>query len=273
MKVARIHEHGGPEVIRIDHIDIPTPGDGEVLVDTEATSFNPTELAVRQGIFQIELPHTLGWDLAGHHDGRPVVGFVDSGAAAEFTIAPTDRIVPAPQSIPLRDAAAIPLAGLTAWQVVEYVTKGQKVLINGAGGGIGSFAVQLAKRKGAYVIATASSRSTKAVHGYGADEVIDYTRQVPKTPVDVMIHLVGTPPPWTPPARELVISAAAPVEADVPTKHIVMRYNRDMLAELVEMIDAGLVTVDVTARYPLNAMAEVHQKAGEFRGKVIVATR
>ncbi|RSM91703.1 NADP-dependent oxidoreductase [Kibdelosporangium aridum] len=273
MKAARIHEHGGPEVIRIDHVDIPTPGDGEVLVATEATSFNPTELAVRQGIFPIGLPHTLGWDLAGHHDGQPVVGFVDSGAAAEFTVAPKDRIVPAPQSIPLRDAAAIPLAGLTAWQVVEYVTKGQKVLINGAGGGIGSFAVQLAKRKGAYVVATASARSAEAVRKHGADEVIDYTRRVPDTPVDVMIHLVGTPPPWTPPARELIVSAAALVEADVPSKHVVMRYDRDTLAELVEMVDAGLITVDVTASCPLDAMAEVHRKAGEFRGKVIVTTR
>ncbi|MCE7004836.1 NADP-dependent oxidoreductase [Kibdelosporangium philippinense] len=272
MKAARIHQYGGPEVIRIDHVDIPAPGDAEVLIATEATSFNPTELAVRQGIFDIDLPHTLGWDLAGYHDGRPVIGFVDSGAAAEFTVADKDRIVPAPQSIPLRHAAAIPLAGLTAWQVTNEIAKGQKVLINGAGGGIGSFAVQLAKRKGAYVIATASPRSTEAVYRHGADEVIDYTKQVPDTPVDVMIHLVGTPPPWPPPARERVISAAAPVEADVPSEHVVMRYDRDMLAALVEMVDAGLVTVDVTATYPIDAMADVRRKAGTFRGKVILTS-
>nr|WP_042180643.1 NADP-dependent oxidoreductase [Kibdelosporangium sp. MJ126-NF4]CEL14495.1 Zinc-containing alcohol dehydrogenase superfamily [Kibdelosporangium sp. MJ126-NF4]CTQ88860.1 Zinc-containing alcohol dehydrogenase superfamily [Kibdelosporangium sp. MJ126-NF4] len=275
MKAARIHSHGDPSVIRIDEIGVPVPSDGETLVTVAATSFNPTEIAVRRGVFDIALPRTLGWDLAGEADGEPVIGFVDSGAAAEFAAAPLDRLVPAPTSIPLAHAAAIPLAGLTAWQTVSRIERGQKVLINGAGGGIGGFAVQLAKHWGAYVIATASPRSAAAVRAYGADEVVDYTQAAPDQPVDVMIHLVGTPPPWPVPAREQVISAAAPVEADVPSTHVVMRYDRDHLSALVALIDAGVITVDVTASYPLAAMAEVHRRgeAGEFRGKVTVVTR
>nr|WP_225953411.1 zinc-binding dehydrogenase [Kibdelosporangium phytohabitans] len=145
-------------------------------------------------------------------------------------------------------------------------------MINGAGGGIGSFAVQLAKHWGAYVIATASPRSAEAVLGYGADEVIDYTTTVPGQPVDVMIHLVGSPPPWPVPAREQVISAAAPVRADVPSTHVVMSYDRDHLSALVALVEAGVITVDVTESYPLDAMAEVHRRgeAGEFRGKVTI---
>ncbi|ONI87432.1 hypothetical protein ALI144C_08520 [Actinosynnema sp. ALI-1.44] len=280
MKAARIHRYGEPSVIRIDEIDVPVPaptddGDGEALVKVAATSFNPTEVAVRRGVFDLALPHTLGWDLAGEVDGEPVIGFVDSGAAAEYAIAPRDRLVPAPKTVPLQHAAAIPVAGLTAWQTVSHVRRGQTVLINGAGGGIGGFAVQLAKHRGAYVIATASPRSTEAVLRYGADEVVDYTTTVPDKPVDVMIHLVGTPPPWPVPARERVISAAAPVRADVPSSHVVMRYDRDQLSALVGLVDAGAVTLDVTGLYPLTAMADVHRRgeAGEFRGKVVLSAQ
>ncbi|CAM4045165.1 NADP-dependent oxidoreductase [Kibdelosporangium persicum] len=265
MKAARIHAHGGPEVIRIDDVPIPS---GDTLIKVAATSYNPTELAVRAGMFRIDLPHTLGWDLAGEVDGDPVIGFVDSGAAAEFATAPADRIVPAPKNIPLHHAAAIPLAGLTAYQVVQDVEAGQRVLINGAGGGIGSFAVQLAKHKGAHVIATASPRGIDSVQRYGADEIIDYTKQVPTKPADVMIHLVGTPPPWTPPAPEVITAAAQFPGA----RHIVMRYSEDHLSTLVSLVEAGVITVDVTESYPLAAMAEVHRKgeAAAFHGKVTI---
>jgi NADPH:quinone reductase-like Zn-dependent oxidoreductase len=282
MRSARIHEHGDASVIRIDDVPRPVPGSSEVLIKVVATSFNPTELALRSGVlrslFPIPLPYTLGWDVAGTVTGSPVIGWLEGGAAAEYAIAPADRLVPAPTSIALADAAAIPLAGLTAWQtVVPHVSAGQRVLVNGAGGGIGGFAVQLAKHAGAHVIATAGPRSLDAVRRYGADQIVDYTRDSVASTVDlvdVMIHLVGTPPPWLPPVRPggVIISAAAPVPAppEVTSSHIVVDYDTAQLAELVKLVDAGVVTVDVSESYPLDAIAEVHRRseAGEIRGKV-----
>lgn len=283
MKAARIHRHGDPSVIQFDDVPVPAPGPGEVLVKVAATSFNPTELALRNGVlrslFPIDLPFTLGWDIAGTIVGTdaPVIGWVDGGAAAEFVAAPADRLVPAPTSIPLPAAAAIPLAGSTAWQaVVPNVTAGQRVLINGAGGGIGGFAVQLAKHVGAHVIATASPRSADTVSRYGADEIIDYTTGFSLTePVDVMIHLVGTPPPWVPPVRPggAIVSAAAPVTAPpgVSSSHMVVQYDAAQLTDLVKLVDAGVVAVDVTP-YPLAAVADIHRlsEAGRIRGKITI---
>lgn len=287
MRSARIHRHGDPSVIGIDDIPRPLPSDGEVLVEVAATSFNPTETAVRSGalrsLFPIELPCTLGWDVAGTVAGRPVIGWLERGAAAEYAVAPRGRLVPAPTGIPLADAAAIPLAGLTAWQVVfPHVSAGQRVLVNGAGGGIGGFAVQFAKRAGAHVIATASARSSDAVRRHGADEIIDYTKESVASavePVDVLIHLLGTPPPWTPPVRRsgAIVSAAAPVPAPpgVTSAHVVARYDAAQLTELVSLVDAGALTVDVTETHPLDGLADVHRRseAGDIRGKVTIRCR
>ncbi|MEU8635492.1 NADP-dependent oxidoreductase [Amycolatopsis sp. NPDC048633] len=287
MRSARIHRHGSPSVIRIDDVPRPVPGDGEVSVEVAATSFNPTETALRSGVlrsvFPIELPATLGWDVAGTVAGRPVIGWLERGAAAEYAVAPAGRLVPAPTGIPLADAAAIPLAGLTAWQVVfPHVSAGQRVLVNGAGGGIGGFAVQFAKRAGAHVIATASARSADAVRRHGADEIIDYTSESVASavePVDVLIHLVGAPPPWTPPVRRsgAIISAAAPVPAPpgVTSTHVVVRYDPAQLTELVNLVDAGVVTVDVTETHTLDGLADVHRRseAGDLRGKVVILAR
>ena len=287
MRSARIHRHGDPSVIRIDDVPRPVPGDGEVLVEVAATSFNPTETALRSGalrsLFPIDLPRTLGWDVAGTVAGRPVIGWLERGAAAEYAVAPAGRLVPAPTGIPLADAAAIPLAGLTAWQVVfPHVSAGQRVLVNGAGGGIGGFAVQFAKRAGAHVVATASARSFDAVRRHGADEIIDYTSESVASavePVDVLIHLVGAPPPWTPPVRRAgtIISAAAPVTAPpgVTSTHVVVRYDATQLTELVDLVDAGVVTVDVAETHTLDGLADVHRRseAGDIRGKVVILAR
>ncbi|GLY43342.1 NADPH:quinone reductase [Amycolatopsis sp. NBRC 101858] len=287
MRSARIHRHGDPSVIRIDDVPRPVPGEGEVLVEVAATSFNPTETALRSGalqeLFPIDLPAALGWDVAGTVAGRPVIGWLERGAAAEYAVAPAGRLVPAPTGIPLADAAAIPLAGLTAWQVVfPHVSAGQRVLVNGAGGGIGGFAVQLAKRAGAHVVATASARSVDAVRRHGADEIVDYTSESVASavePVDVLIHLVGAPPPWTPPVRRggAIISAAAPVPAPpgVTSAHVVVRYDPAQLTELVDLVDAGVVTVDVTETHPLDGLADVHRRseAGDLRGKVVILAR
>lgn len=213
MKTSRIHAFGDASVIRYEDVPQPRPVGGEVLVRVAATSFNPTEAALRAGLLQaflpVDLPYTLGWDVAGTVAeigpgtegfalGDRVVGRLEAaGAAAEYVRAPGALLVPAPASVPLTDAAALPVAGLAAWQAVfEHgkVTAGQRALVNGAGGGVGGFVTQLAKHAGAEVIATASARSTQAVQRHGADHVIDYTAMPVADaldgPVDTLLNLV-----------------------------------------------------------------------------------
>lgn len=289
MKAARIHRHGGPDVITIEDIARPEPGPGQVLVEVAATSFNPTETALRSGILNdivpVKLPQTLGWDVAGtiaalgegvrtHAVGDRVIGWVN-GAAAEFTVAGAAEVVRAPRTLPLADAAALPLAGLTAWQAIETarLLPGERILVNGAGGGIGGFAVQLAKRQGAYVIATASPRSRDAVKRHGADEIVDYTTtSLPEA--DVVLNLVGHPDPKLGKLGSRIVTAAAPVEAPpgASSTHIVARNDPAQLAALVSLVDSGELAVDVAERRSLHELATLHRRseAGDIRGKVIV---
>jgi NADPH:quinone reductase-like Zn-dependent oxidoreductase len=292
MRAARVHQFGDADVIRLDDIARPAPGSGQVLIQVAATSVNPTETALRSGVLgevlqvDLPLPLTLGWDVAGtvvelgagvssHAVGDQVIGMIDA-AAAEFAVADAVAVVAAPVSIPLADAAALPLAGLTAWQVIERagLVAGERVLVNGAGGGIGGFAVQLAKDAGAHVIATASPRSTRAVLRQGADQVIDYTttglRDAVAGQVDVVLNLVHVSEEQ---AAELiamagrVVSAANPIEA-----HVVARNDPADLAALVALVDRGVLTVDVSERHTLDDLATLHRRseAGDLRGKVVV---
>ncbi len=283
----RIHRYGDPSVIRADDIPRPEPGPGEVLIRVAATSFNPSEIGLRRGllreIFPLDLPHTLGGEVAGtvaevgagagpFAVGRRVVGRVDTGgAAAEYVVAATDTLVAAPARIPLAHAAALPIAGVTAWQAVfEHgeIAAGQRVLVVGAGGGVGGFAVQLAKHAGAHVIATASPRSAAAVRAQGADEVIDYTaapiaEQVTE-PVDVLLNLV---PRNAPKLGGVTVSITVR-----KGRYFVTRNDPGDLAALVGLVDAGAVRVDVSATRPLTDLPAVHHEAeqGLLRGKVLL---
>jgi NADPH:quinone reductase-like Zn-dependent oxidoreductase len=295
MRAMRIHGYGDTSVIRDDDIPRPTPGPGEVLIKVAATSFNPSEIGLRRGLLHslhpLDLPYTLGGDVAGTvvETGDRVIGRLDGGAAAEYVVAPVATLVPAPTSVPLEHAAAIPIAGVTAWQAVFEHAKlapGQRVLINGAGGAVGGFAVQLAKHAGARVIATAAPRSTDAVRRQGADQIIDYTA-TPVTealdePLDAVLNLAVIP------ARKVVdlvsllrpggvlVSATVPVrlpaDSPVTATHFVVRNDIDDLRALVGLVDAGTVRLDVTAVHPFTDLAAVHQaaEAGRTRGKVIL---
>ena len=196
MKAICFHEYGGPEVLRYEDVHRPHPAAGQVLVRFAATSFNPVDVTIRAGflreVIPVALPHTpgidvagtvteLGEDVAGWSVNDAVIGFLpmdEDGAAAEFVLAPAEVLTAAPTAILLADAA-LPVTSLTAWQALfEHadLKAGQRVLVNGAGGAVCGYAVQLAKRAGATVIATASERSKDAVGAFGADQVVDYTR-------------------------------------------------------------------------------------------------
>ncbi|WP_433726220.1 NADP-dependent oxidoreductase [Actinoplanes sp. CA-051413] len=289
MRAARIHEYGGPDVIRVEDIPQPLPGPGEVLIRVAATSLNPTETALRSGLlatmFPVVLPVTVGWDVAGTVDGDPVLGMLDAGAAAEFAVAPATSLVPAPATVPLADAAALPLAGMTAWQTVTEhaaITPGERVLVNGAGGGIGGFAVQLAKHAGAYVLATASPRSAATVRSLGVDEVLDYTagRLTVGEPVDAVLNCAAIDPAAAAALVPLVrrggriITVATPIEssASVTARYMVTRNDPADLATLVRLVDEGVLRLVITDRRTLDDLPELHRLAesGRTHGKIIV---
>ncbi len=194
MKAVRFHEVGGPEVLRVEDVPVPQPAAGEVRVRVAASAYNAADNGMRGGFLPIPvvLPHVPGYDVSGTVDalgdgvtgltvGDAVVGFLPmerDGGAAEYVVAPAEALVPAPTSIPLVDAAALPSVALTAWQALVddgHVTAGQRLLVVGAGGVVGKYAVRLAKRLGAHVVATASPRSGAAVRAAGADQVVDHT--------------------------------------------------------------------------------------------------
>ena len=309
MKAMRFHEYGGPDVLRYEDVEQPTPGAGEVRLRVAATSFNGVDAGIRggylQGPFPVTLPHTPGIDVAGTVDalgegvgnvtvGDAVVAFLPMtapGAASEFVIAPAEVLAAAPTSIPLPDAAALPMVGLTARQALfddAGLQEGQRVLINGAGGAVGGYAIQLAKRAGAHVIATATARSAERARSAGADEVIDPTNSTVADavaePVDVLLNLARIAP------EELVALAAlvkdgGVVVNTVPTIDtpfdeergvrgvgVFVRSDAEQLSRLVALVDGGELRVDVAERLPLAELADVHAKAdaGDLSGKVVV---
>ena len=296
MKAARFYEHGGPEVLRIEDIPRPTAAAGQVVIEVAATSFNPIDAAIRSGVLTVDLPTTPGLDVAGvvvevgeNVDnlavGTPVVGYLPrtgAGAAAEYVTAPAGVLTAAPTSIPLADAAALPLVGLTAWQAVfEHgeLQPDQRVLVNGAGGAVGCYAVQLAVNAGAEVIATASASSVDRVRSYGAAKIVDHTDTALSDGVGDLVDLVINTAP-TPFAELLgtvrpggrIVSATTPVEAGndrgVTAIRMASRSDAAQLARLVSAVDNGTLQVWVGDRRPLEEIAAVH--AGRSAGKTIL---
>ncbi|MEV0407076.1 NADP-dependent oxidoreductase [Actinoallomurus sp. NPDC050550] len=309
MKAVRFHEYGDPDVLRYEDAEQPVPGAGRVRIRVAATSFNSVDANIRGGFMQgpipVELPHTPGLDVAGTVDalgegvdgiavGDEVIGFLPmtgNGAAAEYVLAPAEILTPAPKSIPLPDAAALPVVGLTAWQALfdhAKLTAGQRVLINGAGGAVGGYAVQLAKNAGAHVIATASPRSSERVRTVGADEVIDHTAtEVPAVvtePVDVVLNLAPVDPAQLAALVALIrpggvlvnttvwMPAPADEERGVRGIDLFVRSDAEQLSRLVALIDRGELRVDVAERVPLAELPALHARTttGALSGKVIV---
>ena len=307
MKAMRFHEYGDPDVLRAEDVEVPVPGPGEVRIRVAATAFNPVDAGIRGGYLQdpfpVVLPHVPGIDVAGtidalganvtgRHIGDRVIGFlpmVPDGAAADYVVAPAEVLADAPAGIPLVDAAALPSVGLTAWQsLFEHadLQPGQRLLVHGAGGAVGGYAIQLAKRAGAHVLATASPRSTERVRGAGADEIIDRTTtsvaDAVSSPLDVILNLAPIAPAELGALARLVrpggtvlstVPTAVPDETSgVPAVAIFARSDAGQLADLVAMIDAGELHVDVSERLPLSELPAVHARsdAGALPGKVVL---
>ncbi len=309
MKAVRFHAYGDPSVLRYEDVEQPVPGTGQVLIRVAATSFNAVDGNIRAGFMQepipVTLPHTPGIDVSGtvaelgagvegFEVGDQVVGFlpmVADGAAAQYVVAPVEILTPAPTSVPLADAAALPLVGLTAWQALfdhARLTAGRRVLINGAGGAVGGYAVQLAKNAGAYVIATASPRSGDRVKAAGADEVVDHTTTevtAATTAVDVVLNLAPIEPaqlaallgairPGGVLANTTVwMPAPSDEERGIQGIDVFVRSDADQLARLVALVDSGELRIEVAQRVPLADLPALHADAAAGRlpgGKVVV---
>jgi NADPH:quinone reductase-like Zn-dependent oxidoreductase len=280
-----------------------------VVVRVAGTSFNPVDAAIRAGllqqVFPVAFPHVPNFDVAGvitevgegvsgWSVGDAVVAFLpmtEPGAAAEYVAAPAEALAAAPRTGELADAAALPSAGLAAWQALfEHagLKTGQSVLINGAGGAVGGYAVQLAKQAGATVTATASARSIERIRSYRADRIVDYTatpvlRAVAGQRFDVVLNLAPTSPEETAQLVGLVADDGAFVSTTTPgpedagrgvrTVRVFVRSDALQLAELVARVDAGVLEIEVAERRPLTDLAAVHDQAaaGRLPGKTVLA--
>jgi NADPH:quinone reductase-like Zn-dependent oxidoreductase len=305
MKAARIHSFGEADgALRLDEMPKPSPGAGDLLIKLVATSVNPVDLMIRTGRYP-RVPHGLlpylgGRDVAGHVEavgaqvdpmwvGRPVFGSPDfsRGAFAEYILLREDEVSAAPVSIPLRDAGTIPLAGLTAWQGLHRFGRlelGQQVLVHGASGGVGHFAVQLAKAAGAFVIASASARHRDLLYACKADHVISYDTERFEDvagDVDLVLDMVGGETQrrsWSvlrPGGR--LISAVEEPDPEMAARHeagdarfFIAQSDADDLAAIARLVDAGQVRVNIQEWFALDqiAMAQARLHAGGVAGKI-----
>jgi len=303
----RYHSYGDSDVLVYEEASRPTAGSGQVVVQVAGAAFNPVDVAIRAGfmqqVFPVDFPHIPSFDVAGviaeigdgvngWSAGDAVVAFLPMtapGAAAEYVAVPADLLAAAPRTVELADAAALPSAGLTAWQALfEHagLKAGQSILINGAGGAVGGYAVQLAKRAGAIVTATASARSAGRVRSYGAERIVDYAatpllQAVAGQRFDVVLNLVRTSPEETAVLADLAADGGAFVSTTGPALdpgrgvravQMFARSDAAQLAGLIARVDAGDLKIDVAQRRPLTDLAAVHDQAaaGQLPGKTIL---
>ncbi|WP_144120064.1 NADP-dependent oxidoreductase [Catellatospora sichuanensis] len=302
MRAIRFHQHGDAGTMRLDHVEQPTPGFGQVLVKVAGTSFNPVDATIRAGhlrqVFPVALPHTPGIDVAGTvtavgegvtglHVGAQVIGFLPmtaDGAAAEYVLASGEVLAAAPTTIPLADAAALPATGLTAWQALfEHadVQPGQRILINGAGGAVGGYAVQLAVQAGATVVATAGERNAERVRGYGA-QVIGRDIGGLAGPFDTVLNFAPVAPADMVTLAGLVRDGGALVTTTTPGPQddprgvrsisVFVHPDAGRLAALVELVDADKLHIHVAGHVTLDELPAVHARsdAGTLSGKTVI---
>ena len=306
MKAIVVHAYGGPEVLKYEDVPRPEPKENELLVRVIAAAVNPVDSAARSQKFAqflgIKLPAIPGYDIAGVVEktgakitkfkaGDPLYAYIaldKGGGYAEYAAATEKEASAKPKSLNYVEAAAVPLVSLTAWQALIDTAKlsaGQTVLIHGGSGGVGSFAIQIAKARGAKVIATASTPNQDLLKELGADVAIDYTKQkfeeVAKD-VDVVLDSVGKDTL----ARSygivkrggfIVSLVARPDQAELD-KHgirgapLSVEPNSDELAEIGRLIDAKKIKVIVSQTLPLAEAAKAQAQADTHhtRGKIVL---
>jgi NADPH:quinone reductase-like Zn-dependent oxidoreductase len=307
MKAMRYHSYGDSDVLVYEDADRPEAGPGQVVVKVAGAAFNPADAGIRGGylqqVFPVAFPHIPGYDVSGvitevgegvsgWSAGHAVVAFLPvgvDGAAAEYAAVPAEALAAAPRNVELADAAALPSTGLTAWQALfdeAGLTAGQTVLVNGASGAVGGYAVQLATQAGATVTATGDPRSTGRMRSYGADRIIDHTATPLRQAVagqrfDVVLSLVRTTPEEATQLTDLAadggtflstVPGTVTARDGVRTVQVFVRSDAAELAGLVTRVDAGDLKIHVAQRRPLADLAAVHHEAdaGQLAGKTVL---
>jgi NADPH:quinone reductase-like Zn-dependent oxidoreductase len=304
MKAIVVHQYGGPEVLKYEDTPRPEPKENEVLVRVIASGVNPADPLIVSGKYAKEfgthLPLIPGYDVAGVVEktgvkitklkvGDPIYAYVLWGGGwAQYAVATEGEAAIKPKSLTYVEAAAVPLAALTAWQALIDTAKlsaGQTVLIHGGSGGVGSFAIQIAKARAAKVIATASTPNQDLLKQLGADVTIDYTKtkfeEVAKD-VDVVLDPVGKGTL----ARSynvvkkggIVVSLVSRVDQAELNKHeirgtpIAAKPNADELAEITKLIDEKKIKPIVSQVMPLTDAVKADEQAATHhtRGKIVI---
>ena len=307
MQSIRIHDYGDTSVLRREDVPLPTAQQDDMLIRVHAAGVNPADCQFRRGDYRsiapLPMPAILGWDVAGtvEHLGSQATGFQvgdpvfamcemgRDGAYAEFVAIRATNVAPAPKSLSLTAAAGVPLAALTAWQAVfdlGKLTSGQTVLIHAAAGGVGLFAVQLARLAGARVTATARPENHELLRSLGAERCVDYRNSDWASALrdfDLVIDGAGgvtRDKSWDV-LREggmLVAVAMPPANSGeatgrgrrASTAQVVPSGAR--LREIGEMIDAGRLKVIIDSEYPLADVAAAHARSEsrQARGKIVL---
>lgn len=305
-KAVVINQYGGKDQLEEAKVTLPELGAKQVLVSVDATSINPIDWKLREGylaqMFPWDFPIILGWDVAGTIEevgsdvtewkvGDRIFARPDTtrfGTYAEHTIVDEHLLAPLPKGVSANEAAAVPLAGLTAYQALfdhGHVTKGQKVLIHAGAGGVGTYAIQLAKAKGAYVYTTASEKNHELLKSLGADEVIDYRstdfRDVAKE-VDMVLDTMGGDVQKN--SMDILkeggylISILSIEDEDkakekgIHAKAVWLDTNGKQLKELGDLMKAGKLRSVVGKTFPLtrqgiydaHALSETHHAVGKI---------
>ena len=321
MKAIVYHEYGSPDVLELQEINTPVVKDDEVLVRVRASSANPADWHFMRGVPYVMRPQSglrkpknslLGHDIAGQVEavGKDVTGFrpgdevfatVGAGGFAEYTSVSEGFLVLKPANLTFEQAAAVPLAALTALQGLRdagQIQPEQKVLIIGASGGVGTFAVQIAKSFGADVTGVCSTRNVEIVRSLGADRVIDYTQEdftQSGQKYDLIFQLAGTTSPsdcrraltskgtlvlssgdsdgrWIGPVDRLIKAVVLSPFVSQKLGSFLAKPNKDDLQFLKELIEAGKLTPVIDRTYSLSEVAEAmrYLEEGHARGKVVI---
>jgi NADPH:quinone reductase-like Zn-dependent oxidoreductase len=307
MKAIQIHAYGGSDVLTYEDVLRPEPGLDEVLIRVEAVSVNPLDWKIRQGYLKemipVSLPLILGMDIAGIVEavganvhtlsvGQEVYAATSDmthfGGYAEFAVRKAAYVASKPKTLDFIQAASVPVVAATAWQALfdlGNLSKGQKVLIHAASGGVGMFAVQFAKQKEAYAIGTASERNIDFVKSLGADEVVNY-RTTPfeevVSEVDVVLDTLGGETQ----ARSwsvlkpggILVATPAPPDQDLATRYgvraamVEVNPTAEVLTQIAELIDAGKVKTEIATVLPLGESRQAHElsQQGHTRGKIVL---
>jgi NADPH:quinone reductase-like Zn-dependent oxidoreductase len=305
MKAVRIHNFGGPEVIVVEDVAVPVPGSGEVLVQVAATGVGPWDALIREGKGEMAPPppFTLGSDLSGvveavglgvteFKNGDEVYGVTNPqfvGAQAEYAVASATMIARKPLGLSDLESASAPVVAVTAWQMLHdytHVQARQTVLILGAAGNVGAYAVQLAANAGLHVVAPVGSKDFEYVRGLGAETVIDYHGNIESSvsPVDVVIDTVGGN------TRDrslqllkvggILVSSVSPTplpsNSNVRTVFFYVEVTTDRLNTISKLFDSKKLLPQVGTVLPISQVRTAHEMlAGKphRRGKIVLQIR